>query len=374
METYYASPERNTAENIFSSYQFIKDQPNITILLDSLPTPILILDEYRQIVFFNKVIYNLLQIDINSALGKRPGELIDCVYSNEMKAGCGTSKNCRFCGAVNSILESQKKDSSVTKDCRITAHSKDVLISNEYSVTSSSIKISSKKFTLFTLEDISNKKRREILEKIFFHDLINSAGSLSNLLIMLNSKEFEGNKNELLSMASRVSSDLIDEISAQRQLLEAENGDLIPLMKTENSLAILKNVSEKMQHHAVASEKNIEINSNSANIDFNTDASMLRRILINMIKNALEATKKGKEILIGATILDDKIIFSVQNPSYILPETQLQIFNRSFSTKAINRGVGTYSMKLLTERYLKGKVYFTSDKEKGTTFFCELPV
>lgn len=33
---------------------------------------------------------------------------------------------------------------------------------------------------------------------------------------------------------------------------------------------------------------------------------------------------------------------------------QLQIFNRSFSTKGKGRGTGTYSMKLLTKRYLKG--------------------
>ena len=32
------------------------------------------------------------------------------------------------------------------------------------------------------------------------------------------------------------------------------------------------------------------------------------------------------------------------------------------------RGLGTYSIKLLTERYLKGKVDFTSDATAGTTF------
>lgn len=38
-----------------------------------------------------------------------------------------------------------------------------------------------------------------------------------------------------------------------------------------------------------------------------------------------------------------------------MPRTsQLQIFQRSFSTKGKGRGLGTYSIKLLTERYLKG--------------------
>ncbi len=374
METYFATPERNTAENIFSNHQYIKDQPNITKLLDSFPNPILILDDYRQIVFFNKAVYDLLEIDYEAVFGKRPGELIGCIHSTKMEGGCGTSKNCRFCGAVNSILESQATGRLVTKDFRITTRNKDVFTYNEYAATSSTLEIGSKKFTLFTLEDISSKKRREVLEKIFFHDLINTAGSLSNLLYLLNTEDFDGNKNELIDLASRVSVDLIDEISAQKMLLEAENGELVPLFKTENSLSVLQKVVESMKHHAVATGKNIIIDINPANIDFETDITMLRRVLINMVKNALEATRTGQNVVINATRNDNMVAFSVHNPSFILPDIQLQIFQRSFSTKAVNRGVGTYSMKLLTEQYLKGRVYFTSDKESGTRFYCELPI
>lgn len=51
-----------------------------------------------------------------------------------------------------------------------------------------------------------------------------------------------------------------------------------------------------------------------------------------------------------------------------------QIFNRSFSTKGAGRGVGTYSIKLLGERYLSGKVSFTSTPDEGTTFSIKLPI
>ncbi|MFA7348153.1 MAG: ATP-binding protein, partial [Desulfurivibrionaceae bacterium] len=57
-----------------------------------------------------------------------------------------------------------------------------------------------------------------------------------------------------------------------------------------------------------------------------------------------------------------------------MPENvQLQIFQRSFSTKGTGRGLGTYSIKLLGERYLKGRVSFTSTPEKGTTFRFRCP-
>ena len=52
---------------------------------------------------------------------------------------------------------------------------------------------------------------------------------------------------------------------------------------------------------------------------------------------------------------------------------QLQLFQRSFSTKGLGRGLGTYSMKLLSERYLGGRISFTSTEEAGTTFTASYP-
>ena len=49
---------------------------------------------------------------------------------------------------------------------------------------------------------------------------------------------------------------------------------------------------------------------------------------------------------------------------------KLQLFNRSFSTKGENgRGFGTYTVKLLLERYLNGHVEFNSTEKDGTYFY-----
>jgi len=45
-----------------------------------------------------------------------------------------------------------------------------------------------------------------------------------------------------------------------------------------------------------------------------------------------------------------------------------------FPPKASGRGLGTYSIKLLTERYLKGSVAFTTSPEAGTRFTATLPI
>jgi signal transduction histidine kinase len=93
-----------------------------------------------------------------------------------------------------------------------------------------------------------------------------------------------------------------------------------------------------------------------------------------MLKNALEASAKGDVITLSAKKLDNQIEFSVHNPSYMPRDVQLQVFKRSFSTKGASRGLGTYSMRLLSERYLKGAVSFTSFEEGGTTFTGRYPL
>ena len=82
----------------------------------------------------------------------------------------------------------------------------------------------------------------------------------------------------------------------------------------------------------------------------------------------------GERVTVTASRHDDKIRIQVHNPEFIEPEIQLQIFQRSFSTKGKGRGIGTYSMKLFGERYLKGKVWFSSSEEEGTTFFVSIPL
>ena len=94
-------------------------------------------------------------------------------------------------------------------------------------------------------------------------------------------------------------------------------------------------------------------------------------LLNNMVKNALEA---GTGIVtIDCRQEDNKTRVSVHNAEVIPEKARFQLFQPSFSTKGTGRGFGTYSIKLLTERYLAGKVGFTSSEGDGTTFFIKIP-
>lgn len=93
-----------------------------------------------------------------------------------------------------------------------------------------------------------------------------------------------------------------------------------------------------------------------------------------MIKNALEVNNDEEIITIGCRKLKDRNIeYWVKNSAYICEDIQDNIFKRAFSTKGNERGWGTYSMKLLGEKYLNGSVGFTSNEKQGTCFYIRIP-
>ncbi len=97
-------------------------------------------------------------------------------------------------------------------------------------------------------------------------------------------------------------------------------------------------------------------------------------MLGNMLKNGLEATSPGKTVTMKCSEQGESVVFAVHNCEVMPEEIQLQIFQRSFSTKGqTGRGIGTYSIKLFAEQYLRGKVNFSSAAPEGTSFILTIP-
>lgn len=369
LKTYYAPPERASQEEIEQQVNIVK-QLEIEQFLDAVPDVYCLLNRNRQIVFANKALYNLLQIyDEYKVIGLRPGEVLNCKNSIETLAGCGTAEACRKCGAVNAILTSQKGKPDI-QECRLT--NKDSQEASDYRIWTNPIKIDNEDFVIFAVSDISNEKRRQALERIFFHDVLNTAGVLRGFISLINDypEEFDEYKGFVVD----ISNHLIEEIKAQKDLMAAENNELSVNMQEISSKELLDTILHIYKTSEVAKNKLILLDDSVQDIHFYSDRTLLNRIIGNMLKNALEATSDNQTITLNAWQAEQKIIFSVHNPCFIPRDIQLQIFQRSFSTKGMGRGLGTYSIKLLTEKYLKGKVHFSSDKELGTTFYCELPL
>ena len=372
-ETHFAPAIRTTPEEIIKQYELIGSQKFFTDIFGMLTGIGAVIDKNRQIVYANDEFLSSLGINsLESVLGKRPGEAISCLHSAEEPSGCGTSRACAYCGAVNAILESQRTGMKSTRETQISSIIDGKHKSWDLNVISIPIAFNGDLFYVLILQDISDIKRKTRLERIFFHDILNSVGGLNGLLNLLKAETSSGEIRELINLSEEASRNILEEIIVQRDMLAAENGELQVNIALINSIELLDSAIMHIGFHDAVKERRIVRDKNSANIDFETDKLFLQRVVINLLKNALEATDMSGTVQTGIIDNNDKIIFWVKNDQVMSEEIQMQVFQRSFSSKGNNRGIGTYSVRLLTENYLKGKVSFVSNEKEGTVFNIEL--
>ncbi len=337
--------------------------------IDAIPEIYLIIDNERKVVFANKAMYDFFKDEkTREVLGNRLGHLLNCRHAAESIYGCGTTETCKTCGAFKAIVESLHGKDSV-QECRIEQNETGDAL--DFRVWTTAYKYEGKQYSILALSDISDEKRRQALERIFFHDILNTAGGLYGIAQLMN--DSTDDIDEYKKMIYNLSERLIDEINSQKILLSAEKDELTINVDEVNTKQIIEEIVQIYQKNYL-SNRCVEIDSQIADINITTDKTLLRRVLLNMLKNAVEATPAQGTVTIGCTELQCEVEFWVHNPTFIPREIQLQIFKRSFSTKGRGRGLGTYSMKLLSERYLQGKVAFSTTEDFGTVFTARYPI
>ncbi len=353
----------NSSENL----KFIQE------LLDSSPLISAIVNQNRQIVISNFRRHKIAQsISMEELIGKRPGEILSCLNSKK-NGDCGTTENCQLCGINKTLKQSQSQNKMITGECRLTSVENNLTNFHDFKVTCAPVYFNGVMYTFLNLADISNEKRKLALENVFFHDIMNRLGAFAGIIDVIKRENRQESLHEYIDLLETIGEMVIEEIKFQRELKSAENNELILDIKEHDSFEIIESVIKQIMYNPVMNSRQLDTSDRNQNFRIRTDSTLLKRILLNMAKNAAEATPQQGTITMYCVLQPGKALFSVNNPGAIPPEVKLQIFQRSFSTKGMGRGLGTYSMKLFGENYLNGKVYFTSDEISGTTFTIELP-
>ena len=371
VETYFAPASRDTSAEFRRKVAVVEKNPLLLEVLNAMPGMVMVLNDNRQIVSANQSVLEILKVAIDDVLEKRPGEAVGCIRSKGAPDGCGTGQYCITCGAVNAILESQQQNVKIMRECRILVDTASGVSLLDLKVTATPIIVEGERFIVAAIEDVSLTKRLAILQRVFFHDVLNTAICISGYThhLLKEPKKLEDASNLL----KYLSEELIEDINAQRDLMAAEFGDLKVMVEPVNIQQLLDELRLKYLNNPEADERKIVL-GNVWEGAIITDRRLLRRVLSNMLKNGLEATIPGQTVTMSCEEHGKSVAFIVHNREVMPEEVQLQIFHRSFSTKGEEgRGIGTYSIKLLGEQYLGGKVEFTSREPEGTSFVLTIP-
>jgi len=357
--------KRRTKSELEQERQYLLQDVNFTQLLEYVPNQIFIINDCRQIIYANKsAMHTLETTDVDVIIGKRPGESLACMHALESTNGCGSTPYCAVCGFANAI-QSAEQEKSDTRECNLlTATGKAFTLQ----VTTKPFTMRHRKYVFCAVEDISDKKMILNLDRIFLHDITNTAGSLS--AVAENVTNFE--PHEFVAIVQKQSLRLLEEINSHRILLTAESNELKIKITRIPIKPLFENVLSSLLLNSTFS--NCYVHQQIEDHILYTDTTLLSRILHNLIKNALEASPKHLPVEVAAKINSrNELICMVKNHSTMPEDVKLQVFQRSFTTKGEGRGFGTYSIKLLTEKYLNGKVDFISELETGTIFTLRIP-
>jgi signal transduction histidine kinase len=341
-------------------------------LLNILPVNIAVINEKRQVLFVNKSFYDTLNVKSSEEfIGKLPGEALNCVNADKSQDGCGASPQCKFCIAINTIIECQMTNKSITNNVlfRLKDNLNEKIV--ELKLTAMPFLFENRNLMLLMLQDISELNRQKMMERMFFHDVMNTTGALINAFeLMSDDPALHLDLIPLLGNAARM---LYDEINAQKIMTLAESNELKVNPVSFDLYDSINYLVDLLSKHSVSKDKRIVLLKDT-NVKIITDRTILERIVINLLKNALEASDKGMTIFVNYGFNHSNFFISVENETIINEEIKSQMFKKRVSTKGELRGVGTYSIKLLTEQFLKGTVTFQSDILRGTVFTITIPL
>jgi len=101
--------ERAPREVIERQASLVRDSGSLNALLDANPSIVLVLNQFRQVVYANQVLARFLKLDeLGYVFGMRPGEVLNCVNSDLNPGGCGNSEFCKTCGALKQSCPARK--------------------------------------------------------------------------------------------------------------------------------------------------------------------------------------------------------------------------------------------------------------------------
>ncbi len=106
----------------------------------------------------------------------------------------------------------------------------------------------------------------------------------------------------------------------------------------------------------------------------NADPQLLKRVLVNLINNAIQAMPNGGSLgIMGKTTFDGKVQLLVEDTGMGIPDNiKSKVFTPLFTTKSKGQGFGLAVCKRVVEAQ-GGTITFESQQGKGTRFIIELP-
>jgi PAS domain S-box-containing protein len=228
--------------------------------------------------------------------------------------------------------------------------------------------IGGSELTAFSIIDTSQENRTQLLERAFLHDLVNAAGSIQMLIDLLETDTSRHERVEYVKLLQVSVNRLLSEIYHEKMMLDSSGFG----PSAFNAHEILTALAEYYRNQSFAGNCRIEIDEGATkSLKALGEQSLLIRVLDNMLRNAIEATRQGGVVTLGCRQIKGELEFWVHNPNKLSENVRTKIFKPSPANPR-DGDAQTYDAQLLSQ-LCGGAVAVSSDQEFGTTFSIRYP-
>ena len=179
---------------------------------------------------------------------------------------------------------------------------------------------------------------------------------------------------ELKPKIEHITQNLIDQIQSLNNIASDFSKFSQPLEKDFTNVEINEILRSIKDHYQSDDNISIQTKLPGHKIEVSGVADELRRVFINITKNAFEAMPEGGQITIQSYIKKGSAFVQIEDDGIgISEEDKPKIFVPNFSTKSSGTGLGLAICKKVIEAH-EGNISFVSIEGKGTTFVIKLPL
>ncbi|WP_232324954.1 PAS domain-containing sensor histidine kinase [Halobacillus mangrovi] len=170
---------------------------------------------------------------------------------------------------------------------------------------------------------------------------------------------------------------ILDEVNR----IEAIVQDFMMLSKPKSSIQMEEVEADEVLSYVLrllepeAQDKNVFLRSEKMHLEETilTEPKRLNQILINLVKNAIDAVDDGGEVMVHSEVLRNELTLSVSDNGPGLTAQELaKIGEPFFTTKEKGTGLGVMVTKKIVAD-LNGTISYKSKKGEGTTVTVKLP-
>jgi two-component system CheB/CheR fusion protein len=248
---------------------------------------------------------------------------------------------------VNELLQerSELKEQSVELIKRIGESSEEIVMANE------------------RLQEAESAEAIGKLSALLAHDLKNPLNQISQASDM--AKADPGKADRMLQIIKENAERSLGMIEELRASTRAIN-----LNRVEADLTSL--VQKFVEETKIPDKIKVELKVENK-LQTRIDPGLVRRVLDNLVSNAVEAMPKGGTLTISARRVDESIVIGVEDTGNGIPDEAIpRIFDSFYTTKAKGLGLGLAFSKRVVEAH-GGTIKFNTIKGSGTTFTVTLP-